>query len=71
MAERRIGIGSSPGQDWRAVDDEITGAREAHPEPGTHQQQEEHLTRRRSGCPAALGLLRFAGHSRLPIWPQG
>jgi hypothetical protein len=37
MAEGGIRIGPAPGQNGGAVNDQVTGVGEAHPEPGAHQ----------------------------------
>jgi hypothetical protein len=47
----------------------MAGAGQAHPQPGPHQQDKEHLAGQRPGRPQPLGLLRLAGHARLGIRP--
>jgi hypothetical protein len=71
MADSRIGIGPAPGQDRGTVDDEVAPARQAHPEPGAHQQHEEQLAGRGTRGPQPLALLRLAGHARLAIRSRG
>jgi hypothetical protein len=67
VANCGIGIRSAPGEDRRAVDDEVAGAGQAHPEPCTYQQNEEHLARRSPGRAQALRLLRLARDAGPPI----
>jgi hypothetical protein len=70
MAKGGIGIGPPPGQDRRAVDNQVAAARQPQPQAGADQQDEEHLARRGARGAPAPGLLRLAGHARLPIGPQ-
>jgi hypothetical protein len=44
--------------------------RQPHPQPGPHQEDEQHLAGRSARSTQALGLLRLAGHARPTIWSR-
>src|SRR5438093_2178 len=58
MTEGRIRVSPSPGQDGRAIDDQITRPDEPTAHSGEHGQNEEGFRQRRSGPLSALALLR-------------
>jgi hypothetical protein len=67
MAHRRIGIGSPPSQDGRAVDDEVAPADEASIPGQPHEHDEQALARRSARLRRAPALLGGTGHKGMPV----
>jgi hypothetical protein len=63
MAEGGIGVGPSPGQNGRAIDDEIARPDQPTAQSGQHRQDEERFGHRRTGGLTTLALLRGAGNA--------
>ncbi len=65
MSHLRIGVTPPPGEDGRAIDDQITGADESTAEGNLHGQDEPCLPYRGTSSPLAFPLLRGRGDTRL------
>ena len=71
MADSRIGIAAAPGQNGRAVDDQIARPDQPTTEGSLHRQEEERLRSRRSGAVPAFPQLRSAWNARYTMGIQG
>jgi hypothetical protein len=70
VADGGIGIGPAPGQNRGAVNNEVARLAHPHPEASPYQQHKQHLARRGARRAQALGLLRLARNSCLPVSSQ-
>ena len=71
MANSGIGIGTSPRQDGRTINNEVARPDQPSPDGGQHREDEKRLGRRRCGGLSALALLGGTGNTWPPIAAQG
>jgi hypothetical protein len=69
MSDGRVGVGSLPGENGSAIDDEIACANQAATERYEHREDEETFVERSSGRMTALTLLGRTGNAQpsLPV----
>lgn len=71
MADRRIRISSAPGEDGRAVDDQIASPDQLASDGGQHTQYKESFRQRRSSPLSSFPLLGSTGNAGQPSRPRG